>query len=195
MGGVIKVVIIKNGVVNDQLWSTSCLPDFVQNENFIMCNDSYIQEYIDESVDDDYDKTNLGFSPTCYGLDVFDFDKKVILTMQSYCGYRYIRSSDIILYCNQSKEYFDVVENMYNKNMLLPINVIHGIKHSFKICVDVVCKGEYVRGDVFKIKWEELGWKHILFSDDVIGSLKMYYYLQQSGYKICEEGWNKWFNK
>lgn len=97
MGGTIRVINkIDNKIVINDRW-TNNLPEYVKNEKFFDCDRQYVADYISRR-EDQFDDT--GVYPVAYGLDFFDFDNKVIYTMQSYTSYNSVDPITLHFYYN-----------------------------------------------------------------------------------------------
>jgi len=120
MGGSIKTIIIRDEKQNILDGYTNSLPEFVKTDKFIDGDKEWIDEYIKC-----YYNSKM-FTPNDYGLDIFNFDKKEILTCQCYCSYNNIEYTSISLYMgghvlttteNQDKPPF-VSKRMWDKGMI-----------------------------------------------------------------------------
>lgn len=98
MGGTIRVItVVDNNVYKQSRW-TNPLPDYVKTDKFVKCDRIWINDYLSHYDSSAYAEKEETFSPNGYGLDVFDFDNKRILTSQGYCSYERIDWSAIYLY-------------------------------------------------------------------------------------------------
>ena len=151
MGGSIRVVHRIGGEINKQTRWTNSLPGYVQNEKFVEGDPEYVKEYL--SRPSEWREKKEYFAPNGYGLDFYDFDKKIIHTIQGYTSYKDIEYSAVFLWllgkvstldsivdgkifltkCTDKDEYFfpHEVRKMWEKNMLSGISYIGDYDNSW----------------------------------------------------------------
>lgn len=96
MGGKIRVIHIVDGETSIQSRHTNPLPEYVKNMKFIKGDREYIKEYI--NTPSSFREKREYFSPNGYGLDIYDFDKKIIYNCQSYTHLKTIQRVSLLLY-------------------------------------------------------------------------------------------------
>jgi len=100
MGGSIRTVHVIDKKYDIQTRWTNSLPEYVKSSKFVLSDMDYIKSYLNRKSE--YRNEKETFSPTDYGLDVFDFDNKTIINCQGYCRYDDISYCVVSLYNNQS---------------------------------------------------------------------------------------------
>lgn len=94
MGGAVRVIVKKNDIIYKQTRWTNAMPGFVNHDKFIEKDEAWWDQYINQKT---YYSTAGDFSPEGYGLVIFDFDAKRIISKQGYCGFDDISYSAIWL--------------------------------------------------------------------------------------------------
>lgn len=110
MGGYIRIIIKVDDKIYCQTRWTNAIPNFVQNTKFIECDRDYIHEYLNSPST--YREENEIFSPSGYGIDVFDFDSKQIYSCQYYTDYKTIYKQF------SHKEDFENIKDLFEKEYI-----------------------------------------------------------------------------
>ena len=211
MGGSIRVVVKANDRINVQTRWTNPLPSFVKNPLFIECNEQHITEYLNQESRHRNPTSEELFSPTGYGLDVFDFDKKRIYSLQGYSSYDIQEFAGISLSRHDEEEYrryTDLWEKKYmglmtfkvfDENWRDPANqslYVNGqmtfeaaMKHLKADHDKRMAKRKYVW---FQIQWEKLGWQLKRYEEDAAGYKQMLVDLIQDGYPLSIDAQLDW---
>ena len=194
MGGSIRVIIVKDKIVTKKTRWTNSLPSFVQDSNFIDCKKEWVDEYINSPSD--YTTPQNDFSPEGYGLDVFDFDKKIIYSCQGYCSYKAIDFIDMLFY-EESKE---VIKELFSRELLRIqynfIGEIQTITESFEYFLDKLNYFIDQKHARFIIDWEKTGWTLKKYKETK-EQWEEYFFEIQNNYELTEsekEHWNDWIN-
>ena len=91
MGGPITITVrTKDGTIYNKEKSTRAFPLFINNLKFVQQDPDYIQEFIDG-----YSLGDVSFSPSSYGIVIFDFMTNHLLSMQGYSSIGKIYGSEI----------------------------------------------------------------------------------------------------
>jgi hypothetical protein len=203
MGGELKVIIKKEEEFKIQIAWTNGMPSIIKNDKFIEGDDKYINNF--------FIGNNEPFSPVQYGIDIFDFDKKLIINSQGYCNYREIDHTTISLYLGgvyfdgidkEDENYFPTVfRRMYDNGMLTTCNRIWGDERitfepidDFKIewylkNIDKIRYKKKFSRLTFRINWEKYGWEIVDNLDEGgIETLKYVYNL----YDISDSDLKTW---
>jgi len=207
MGGSIRTVFIKDGQVYKQTRWTNGLPLFVKHDKFIEKNEEWINDYINQPSG--YREEHETFSPSGYGLDIFDFDRKKIYSHQIYCNYDTIHYANIAIFLGKHASdiddpdynYSEVTKRMWEKKMLTTkITYINSLKkeigkHTYEKALEMgkdyflkltLKERKYVE---FIINWGDFGWELReydnlrLYLEDV----KKVYTLTQEDLDVWEE--------
>jgi len=199
MGGSIRIVTKLNNELHTHTRWTNALPEYVMSDKFIEKDEKYIKKYLENYKTSQYKLDIELFSPCDYGLDVFDFDKKVILSNQGYCAYDMIETVSISLslrYTNFTDRNEEILKTkrMYDKKQL---SLVKGYdeqsvveqpetyEKAWKLMDD---SGEVIN---FKVNWEDFGWKYIRFEESEKGFIEMLDYCVKN-YKLTLEDIKDW---
>jgi len=204
MGGTIATIIKLNDKIYKLDGITNSLPEFVKIDKFIECDKKWIKYYISC-----FNEVKT-FSPEGYGLDIFDFDNKRILTMQGYCSYYTIDYTNILMYLNGcvgtdtkvNDRPPEASKRMYNKKYTKLGTYSDDYKRlildeqpeKYEDALKILKKQnkKRFRTDFFNIMWDKLGWTYIEFNEGMDGSIKMLDYCIKN-YKLSPTDIDDWF--
>lgn len=206
MGGSIRVITKLNNEIYKHTRWTNRLPEYVVSDKFIERDEKYINEYLEEYKNSYYKSDIELFSPCDYGLDVFDFDKKVIISNQMYCSYLQIDTAAISLYLNgvvitdSNSNNEDVppqkTKRMYDKKQISLKrgwfdNESSNIEQpkTYEKAWELASKStkKYKESLNFKVNWEDFGWKYIKFEESDNGFIEMLDYCIKNYHLSTEE--------
>jgi hypothetical protein len=209
MGGSIRVVTIFEGKIFPQTRWTNPNPFFVKNLNFLICKKEHIEEYLnDYEKCDGYSENEESFSPNGYGLDVFDFDKKIIYSTQCYCSYDTISYSmvynELASMFERKPEpddrnyYPNIARELWDNNAIY-IDNKRGYYSKDNLSFDASIKmfEKYYRDKnsppypEYHINWEKFGWKTFRFQENKEESKKMFDELKKN-YSLTEKDVKEW---
>lgn len=161
MGGTIRVITVLDSKVHKQSRWTNPLPDYVQTDKFVEGNKEWVEEYLSHYETSAYAENDETFSPNGYGLDVFDFDNKVLLTDQGYCQYDRIDYATVALHLGgnviHGRKKEDVppatTRRMFEKGMLGLVNWVDGKGFQEVECPDTYDEAWKIIQDTNEYRW------------------------------------------
>ncbi len=203
MGGSINVTIRKEDetVYNMSKW-TNDLPWFCQNVKFYEINNKHIQNYIDKTQPNEFTSLN----PDGYGLVVFDFNTKTILSNQNYINFDVISISSLRIETFDSEntlplydEYSTTnnVKKLLDKKIIKTYNSCSSLDNN--ITINKISSWNEVvtliNGDISQ--WIEFNltppnWTLLEFDDDHDGFNKMKNKIIELGFKLNNEEIKLW---
>ncbi len=196
MGGSIRVIVREeSGKVHKMVRWTNQLPYFVKNKRFFESDKNHIDEYVNRN--DSYKMNNYDImAPDGYGIVVFDFKKKKILSSQSYCGFDDFRSSELYLSKNsKSSINFDLYNNileMRDNNMLIynesndETNEIYEVE-PFDIDEFIDSSHRKFQSAFIQIDYNKIGWQLIDNGDSIEDEFNIYETMFNDGFKFTYE--------
>ncbi len=212
MGGSVRVIVRKkSGEVIPMTRHTNPLSNIVQNPRFFT-DETWIDEYISKSSESDYDDTSFKLlQPTGYGIVVFDFLKKKILSSQGYTNLGDMLISSMKM--DQLRVKKDNDWCSYNNATLLNrMGVLDITKHTFDAITYDNIKAEIIdctiddlithEGNMFgtkpidqkiaidytaKINFGKLGWELCDYDDDTKGMISVFQHMYDDGFKFTIE--------